>query len=180
MEVIEDKTVSQGDPINDIQVQYGAWNKSPLEAFEVRSATPVRKYCEAWLWSDWSKTSSGTPTVVPFDTFYTNDTYMSTTTSEAITIPSDWWYSINACIRFSSNSTSYRAAFLYVNGSLAWANWNFPRTVVQAANGASTTVSVSYDYLATKWDYIQIYIAQESWSTLTLPADDCFLQVTAM
>lgn len=180
MEVIEDKTVGQSNPINDIQVQYGAGDKSPLESFEVRSATQLRKYCEAWLGSDGSKTSSGTPTVVPFDTFYTNDTYMSTTTSEAITIPSDWWYSINACIRFSSNSTSYRVAFLYINGSLAGAHWNFPRTAVQAANWASTAVPISYDYLAAKWDYIQIYIAQESWSTLTLPADDCFLQVTAM
>lgn len=135
---------------------------------------------EACYASDATKWTSWTPTVLAFDTFYGNSTYMKTATSEALTLPVSGRYLIIWSARWSSNATSYRALFIYVNWSATFHNSMWARSTVAAANWASTSNLVVCKYEWTKWDYIQLYWAQESWSDRTLSADSTFLQVTQL
>lgn len=138
---------------------------------------PKRYFCDATFASDSSKWSSGTPTVFALDTFSTNSKYMSTTTSQAITIPVSGKYLLIGRARRWSNSSSYRVLYLYLNWGATFSDWLTSRDTAAAANWASTTNLVMRVCDLKKWDYIQLFWAQESWSSLTLYADTCLLQV---
>ncbi len=115
--------------------------------------------------------NNSTWTILSFNSErWDNGDFHSTSTNPSrLTCNRDGKYELWAKVEFTSNSTGYRAAMFYKNGS------SFTVYVTQPAiNGTSTIVNVSFPFDCVEGDYWELRVFQNSGGSLNVAGDVYF------
>lgn len=132
------------------------------------------KFCQANLWSN-QTVVSWTSATMAFTSFTTNDSWMSVTNNR-VTITETWAYVITWAITFSANATWVREIILRLNWStIIWdITW-----LTNTSWWAFTTCTITYIWLLSAWNYLELRWYQTSWWDLVVQSgwDKTYLHV---